>query len=238
VAGGLVGQRLSDRTWRRNATDGDGDGVAKRSSEADQVATVAKFVSSRPTRRAGLRAYFGARNTKIIEKAELYADLYAALGVPALTKGLNDESVHEWLADRVLADDERIEIYDAGRSDIEAGIIDPRLLVTMRFLRNRFDSVRITSLVSGHGVFTTSGNISLHSYGQAMDIGALDGETVTGNMHRGSNTYHAVRGILLLPESMQPAELISLWDMGGPSFAMADHADHIHIGFQGSHDHG
>jgi hypothetical protein len=57
-------------------------------------------------------------------------------------------------------------------------------------------------------------------------------------MHRGSNTYHAVRGILLLPESMQPAELISLWDMGGPSFAMADHADHIHIGFQRSHDHG
>jgi hypothetical protein len=31
---------------------------------------------------------------------------------------------------------------------------------------------------------------------------------------------------------MQPAELISLWDMGGASFALPDHDDHIHIGFK------
>ena len=31
---------------------------------------------------------------------------------------------------------------------------------------------------------------------------------------------------------MVPEELISLEELGGPSFAMADHADHIHIGWQ------
>ena len=31
---------------------------------------------------------------------------------------------------------------------------------------------------------------------------------------------------------MQPTELISLMDMGGPSFAMGDHADHIHVGWR------
>jgi hypothetical protein len=30
---------------------------------------------------------------------------------------------------------------------------------------------------------------------------------------------------------MQPHQLISLMDLGGPSFAMADHADHIHVGY-------
>jgi hypothetical protein len=30
---------------------------------------------------------------------------------------------------------------------------------------------------------------------------------------------------------MQPDELISLLDYGGPSFAMSDHADHIHVGY-------
>ena len=31
---------------------------------------------------------------------------------------------------------------------------------------------------------------------------------------------------------MQPTELISLMDLGGPSFAMGDHADHIHVGWR------
>jgi hypothetical protein len=31
---------------------------------------------------------------------------------------------------------------------------------------------------------------------------------------------------------MAPEELISLEELGGPSFAMADHADHVHIGWQ------
>jgi len=41
-----------------------------------------------------------------------------------------------------------------------------------------------------------------------------------------------VRAILTLQGAMVPAELISLLDLGGPSFAMADHADHIHVGFR------
>ena len=30
---------------------------------------------------------------------------------------------------------------------------------------------------------------------------------------------------------MAPAQIISLMDMGGPTFAMGDHADHIHVGY-------
>jgi hypothetical protein len=30
---------------------------------------------------------------------------------------------------------------------------------------------------------------------------------------------------------MAPAQIISLLEIGGATFAMADHADHIHVGF-------
>ena len=96
-------------------------------------------------------------------------------------------------------------------------------------------------------MYTKSGNVSLHAYGQAVDVAALGGEPIIGHQQRGGKTWHAVRDVLLLPESMQPAELISLWEMGGASFALSDHHDHIHIGFKtdpiagrddASHDHG
>ena len=31
---------------------------------------------------------------------------------------------------------------------------------------------------------------------------------------------------------MQPHQVISLLELGGPTLAMGDHADHIHVGFQ------
>ena len=31
---------------------------------------------------------------------------------------------------------------------------------------------------------------------------------------------------------MQPHQIISLMDMGGPTMVLPDHADHIHVGFQ------
>jgi hypothetical protein len=33
-----------------------------------------------------------------------------------------------------------------------------------------------------------------------------------------------------------PAQIISLLELGGPTLAMADHADHIHVGFEPEFD--
>jgi hypothetical protein len=246
TAGGVVGRRLSDSDWARYGTDGNGDGQVSRASRADQARTVAVFLA-RVDRddHAALRAYFNHANRgRMATRAELLADYFDALGPHALVHGLEDPEARERLQERTL-DDERIELYDGGRSDVADGLIDPRVLVTLRFLANRFDTVTISSLVSGHGVFTASGNVSLHAYGQAVDVAALGGESILGHQQRGGRTWRAVRDLLLLPEAMQPAELITLWDMGGPAFAMADHHDHIHIGWKtetvapelGDHDH-
>jgi hypothetical protein len=68
--------------------------------------------------------------------------------------------------------------------------------------------------------------------GSAVDIAAINGVPILGHQEPGGVTDRAVRAILTLQGSMVPAELISLLDLGGPSFAMGDHADHIHVGFR------
>jgi hypothetical protein len=37
--------------------------------------------------------------------------------------------------------------------------------------------------------------------------------------------------MLLLPAEVLPRQIISLIGLGGPSFALADHYDHIHVGY-------
>jgi hypothetical protein len=233
TAGGLVGRRLTDGQWRAYGVDGNGDGVVSRSSAADQARTVAHFIAtSRHSQHAALAAYFNnAHRGVMATRAEFLADYFDAYGIKAIVSGLDDPAVRKDLEDRVLANKD-IEIYDGGRSDIQSGLIDPRVLVTLGFLENRFDTVTVSAMVSGHSVYTTTGNVSLHAYGQAVDIAALDGEPIVGHQQRGGKTYHALQQILLLPKAMQPAELISLWDMGGASFALPDHDDHIHVGFK------
>jgi hypothetical protein len=164
-------------------------------------------------------------------------DLLAAMGLMVLEKGLNDPDVRAALAREVLADD-NISIYSGGRDDIEAGIIDPRVLVALRYLRVRCVTVEVSSLVSGHSVFTAGGSLSLHSVGQAADIAALSGVRINAAAQapvpkgrREGVVERAVRDLASLPKELRVDEVISLWNVGGPSFALPDHDDHIHVGF-------
>ncbi len=52
-----------------------------------------------------------------------------------------------------------------------------------------------------------------------------------GNQGPGSVTEAAVLDLLKLQGPMLPAQIITLMEMGGPTYAMADHADHVHVGF-------
>ena len=68
-------------------------------------------------------------------------------------------------------------------------------------------------------------------YGHSVDISSLGGQTITGNSAPGGLTEEAVRNILLLPAEMLPRQVISLLGLGGPSFPLANHWDHIHVGY-------
>ena len=53
-----------------------------------------------------------------------------------------------------------------------------------------------------------------------------------GHQERGGVTEQAVRRIMQLQGTMTPSQVISLLDLGGPTLAMGDHDDHIHVGFR------
>jgi murein DD-endopeptidase MepM/ murein hydrolase activator NlpD len=135
------------------------------------------------------------------------------------------------LEKRVLAD-ERIEIYEGGRSDVQSGQIDRRVLASLAYLAESGLRPTVTSLKSGHSYLTASGNVSHHSSGNATDVAQINGVPILGHQEPGGVTDQAVRRLMRLQGTMRPSQIISLLDYGQNTFAMGDHADHIHIGFQ------
>lgn len=162
------------------------------------------------------------------EQALALARYHRAVGKRVLVLGLEDGRA--LLEHRVLHHAE-IHLTPWGRADVAEGRIGVRALVAMLYLAQRHDDVTVSSLVSGHRLYSRPGVISAHVYGQAVDIASLDGISIYGGQGPGSITEQAVRDLLLLPVEAYPSQVISLHNMGGPSFAMADHHDHIHVGF-------
>jgi hypothetical protein len=139
----------------------------------------------------------------------------------------------EALAERVLADP-NVQIYDCGRQDIRTGQIDRRVLATLEFLVASGLKPTVTSLRCGHSYLTSSGNVSEHSTGTAVDIAAINGVPILGHQGTGSITELAIQRLLTLQGTMKPHQIISLMSFQDTdnTFAMSDHADHIHVGFR------
>src|SRR4029450_12312503 len=106
------------------------------------------------------------------------------------------------------------------------GQIDRRVLATLEFLAASGLRPTVTSLKCGHGYYTASGNVSNHRSGNAVDIAKINDTSILGHQGRGTITETTLRKILTLQGVMAPSELISLMDLEGPSFALADHAAH------------
>jgi hypothetical protein len=134
------------------------------------------------------------------------------------------------LMQRVLADP-ALSIYSCGRQDIQTGQIDRRVLAVLEYLVAKGYLPTVTSLKCGHSYLTASGNVSAHSYGSAVDIAAVNGIPITGHQGPGSITEAVIKDLLLLQGAMRPAQIISLMDLGPPTFILSDHYDHIHVGY-------
>jgi murein DD-endopeptidase MepM/ murein hydrolase activator NlpD len=125
-----------------------------------------------------------------------------------------------------------IDVYECGRHDIATGQIDRRVLVTLEFLAASGLKPTVSSLQCGHGYLTSSGNVSHHSTGTAVDIAAVNGITITpATQGKGSITDLTIQRLLTLQGTMKPSQIISLMTFEGAdnTFAMGDHHDHIHI---------
>ena len=139
----------------------------------------------------------------------------------------------EALQHRVLTDP-AIDIYACGRRDIQSGGIDRRVLATLEFLSASGLKPTVSTLHCGHSFLTTSGNVSEHSSGNAVDIAAINGIPILGHQGPGSITDITIRRLLTLQGTMKPHQIISLMTFDGAdnTLSLPDHNDHIHVGFQ------
>ena len=85
--------------------------------------------------------------------------------------------------------------------------------------------------------------MSEHTTGTAVDIAAINGIPILGHQGPGSITEMTIQRLLTLQGTMKPHQIISLMTFPGTdnTLALADHDDHIHVGFRplyGANAHG
>jgi hypothetical protein len=206
----------------------DGERGAVPASNA-RLKTLAKQLHALHSRRNAWTSVLSLEGrTSFADRTVALQHLYRSVGLKALVKGF------DWakpsLSKRIL-NDKRITIYAGGRSDIEAGRVNIRVLVLIAYLAEAHGQVTVSCLISGHRLYARPGVISAHIFGLAADISSLGSTPILGHQQPGGVTEQGVRNILLLPAEMQPRQVISLLGLGGPSFPLANHYDHIHVGY-------
>jgi len=133
------------------------------------------------------------------------------------------------LQERVLADP-HVAIYSCGRRDIQAGLIDRRILGTIEFLSASGLDPTISGLACGAG---SNGIDAAGKTGTSMDISAINGVSIDGHQGPGSITDITIRRLLTLQGAMAPTSIISLMSYRGhPStLSLPDHANRIQVAF-------
>ena len=139
----------------------------------------------------------------------------------------------EALAQRVLADP-NVQIYDCGRQDIRAGQIDRRVLATLEFLVASGLKPTVTSLAAATPTTRRRATSPTTRRAPRSTSPAINGVPILGHQGPGSITELTMQRLLTLQGTMKPHQIISLMSFEGTdnTFAMADHADHIHVGFR------
>jgi soluble lytic murein transglycosylase-like protein len=198
----------------------------------DQVIDRARTFAGLPDELVALLTRQGFKQTASIE-AKLgkpsYLDPDAKLTMPGQALLLDDHALRH----TVLHDDQ-IQMYGCGRQDIVDNRIDDRVLAALEYLRLSKFEPTVTALECGHSFLTTSGNVSEHSSGDAVDIGAVNGTSILGHQGPGSLTDDVVRSLLQLQGLMEPHQIITLMTYPGAdnTLALPDHANHVHVGFR------
>jgi hypothetical protein len=137
------------------------------------------------------------------------------------------------LTSRVLGDP-HVKIYPCGRRDIQAGLIDRRILATIEFLSASSLYPTISGLECGAStVYASTGVDAAGATGSSMDISAINNIPVKGHDGPGSVTDLAIRRLLTLQGALKPDEIVSAMSYKGQANTMAvpDHANRIQVAY-------
>ena len=252
-AGALGPMQFMPATWRSMGVDGNSDGRRDTMDPEDAIPAAARYLraSGAPDDyHRALLAYNPAEwyVAKVMAKAVEYrgalsnAGGVANLGGGSIGLGI---AVNQRAAAAILRQNRgrnpRVVVYAGGLNDLSAGRVDARLS-TLLLAVGQQHTIYVSSLITGHGTYTTSGNVSNHTAGRAADIAIVDGETCNSHTHgRSGRCWQLAQEIAKITGPLHPSELIFGIDPdgGGPAFAClvdscgGDHSDHIHAGFGG-----
>ncbi len=138
----------------------------------------------------------------------------------------------EQLQSRVLADP-HVQIYACGRRDIQAGLIDRRILGVMEFLSASGLYPTVSGLDCGHSQKATTGVDAAGATGSSIDISKINNIPIEAHQGAGSITDIAIRRLLTLQGSMRPDEIVSTMSYKGQAntLSLPDHGNRIQIEF-------
>lgn len=233
---GMTGKQMRDsgpmgmsrEQWKKYGVDGSGDGYVLRDEAWDAIASFARMLWAHDSLEAGLFSHNHA--SWYVEAAVREAEIIA--GNCDTTKATWDIAYPQPTTNATEINWDNLQILNANAAnDIQAGMIDGRVINLLAMLTQRY-SLLVSSLRSDHDMLTSSGNVSNHYYGRALDIASVNGVPCT-DMSATSPCSEVGRILAGLPDGVKPTELIYGYDLDGPgpAFAMADHTDHIHAGF-------
>ncbi|MGO9957656.1 MAG: lytic murein transglycosylase [Solirubrobacteraceae bacterium] len=133
----------------------------------------------------------------------------------------------------LVLNDPHVQIYACGRRDIEAGLIDRRVLATIEFLSASGLYPYVSGLECGHSLTGSDGVDAAGATGASVDISKINGIPISGHQGQGSITDLTIRRLLTLQGLMRPDQIVS--DMSYQdqtnTIALPDHRNRIEIVF-------
>ena len=133
-------------------------------------------------------------------------------------------------AGQALLDDDRISLPDSARWDVEAGVVDERVIALVTELATRY-RLDVTVFGSGHpeNVFGTD-RTSNHTAGRGVDIWAIDGVPIAEQQQ--SDVVLAVIQLALDAGATEVGAPVDPDGPGGRVFMNTVHQDHLHLAFK------
>jgi hypothetical protein len=137
----------------------------------------------------------------------------------------------EQLQRRVLSDP-HVQIYSCGRRDIQAGLIDRRVLATVEFLSASGLDPTVSRLACGTSLTGAGGTGAAGATGTSVDISQINGIPIQGHQSAGSITDITIRRLLTLQGALKPNQIISAMSYSqSNTLALPDHANRIQVTF-------
>jgi hypothetical protein len=135
----------------------------------------------------------------------------------------------EQLTNRVLTDP-HVQIYACGRRDIQAGLIDRRVLGVIEFLSASGLDPTVSGLQCGNG---QAGIDPAGASGSSLDVSKINGIAIKSHQGKGSITDITIRRLLTLQGTFKPNQIISTMSYKGQTntLSMPDHQNRIQISY-------